>query len=85
MRELVAAVSVGIVGGEVIADLCYEEDSAAEVDMNIVMTESGKLVEIQGTAERKPFSQDDLNRMLDLAGEAIREIISFQKAALGLS
>jgi len=84
VRELVAAVSVGVVGGEIIADLCYEEDSAAEVDMNVVMTQSGKLVEIQGTAERNTFSRDDLNRMLDMADEAIRQVVLIQKAVLGL-
>jgi len=57
MRENVAAVSVGIVNGEPVLDLCYEEDSNAEVDMNVIMTESGKFVEVQGTAERQPFDR----------------------------
>src|SRR5213592_4005062 len=60
LRDFIAAVSVGIVGGEPMLDLCYEEDSRAEVDMNLVLTGSGRLVEIQGTAEGKPFSEGDL-------------------------
>ncbi|MFC1490135.1 ribonuclease PH [Candidatus Latescibacterota bacterium] len=84
MTELVGAVSVGVVDGKVNVDLCYEEDSAAEVDMNIVMTESGKFVEIQGTAEEKTFSRDVLNEMLDGAESAIKTIIAAQKETLGL-
>jgi ribonuclease PH len=84
MTELVGAVSVGIVDGKVNVDLCYEEDFAAEVDMNIVMTESGKFVEIQGTAEEKTFSRDILDEMLDGAATAIKVIIDYQKEALGL-
>ncbi len=82
MRELVAAVSVGIVDGEPMLDLCYEEDSRAEVDMNVVMTESGKLVEVQGTAERAPFSRVQLNMLLDLAEHGLKQIFSRQKEAL---
>ncbi|MPN55339.1 Ribonuclease PH [bioreactor metagenome] len=63
-------------------DLCYEEDSRAEVDMNVVMTESGKLVEVQGTAERAPFSRTQLNRLLDLAGSGLGKIFALQKAAV---
>lgn len=77
-----AAVSVGIVQGEPRLDLCYVEDSAAEVDMNIVMTEGGKLVEIQGTAERSPFSKADLEKLLALAEGGINRLISIQKEYL---
>lgn len=78
-----AAVSVGMVGGEPRLDLCYEEDSSADVDMNIVMTDGGRFVEIQGTAERDPFSREDLNSLLALAEKGIRELISLQKKHLG--
>jgi len=84
VRELVAAVSVGMVDGEVAVDLCYEEDAAADVDMNIVMTESGGLVEVQGTAEGKTFDRTSLSFMLDAAESAIGSIISAQKKALGI-
>ncbi len=77
--DYVAAVSVGIVDGEPLLDLCYEEDSSADVDMNVIITGNGKLVEVQGTAERSPFSRDELNVMLDLAGKGIDEIINIQK------
>ncbi len=73
-REGVAAVSVGIVDGVPMLDLCYEEDSAAEVDMNVIMTASGKIVEIQGTAEGKVFSRSELNDLLDLAEHGLKEI-----------
>ncbi len=85
VKELVAAVSVGIVDGAVTVDLCYEEDSSADVDMNIVMTSSGELVEIQGTAEKATFERRKLDEMLNAAEKAIRAIITIQKAALGLS
>lgn len=79
MKEMVAAISVGIVGSEYLVDLCYEEDSGAEVDFNVVMTESGRFVEVQGTAEQNPFSYEDLNQMLALAHQAIQELIKIQK------
>lgn len=79
VRDYLAAVSVGIVKGKPILDLCYQEDSAAEVDMNVVMTGSGEFVEIQGTAEGKPFSADNLNIMLDLAKSGIDSLIHMQK------
>lgn len=85
MKELVAAISVGIVNGVITVDLCYEEDSSAEVDMNIVMTSSGELVEIQGTAEGATFDRGKLNEMLDAAETTIYSISTIQKAALGLS
>ncbi len=77
--DFVAAVSVGIVNGELQLDLCYEEDSSAEVDMNIVMTGSGDLVEIQGTAEKHAFTRDQLNEMIDLAEKGIGELIKIQR------
>jgi ribonuclease PH len=78
----IAAISVGIVKGEVRVDLDYEEDSAAEVDMNIVATGDGKLVEVQGTAEHKPFERAQLDRMLDAGLHAIGQLVTLQKAAL---
>ncbi len=82
-RDLVAAISVGIVGGELLLDLEYQEDSKADVDLNIVMTGTGEMVEIQGTAERAAFSRRDLDAMIDMATEGIREIQTLQKKVLG--
>ena len=82
LRPPVAAVSVGIVGGEVVLDLPYVEDSKADVDMNVVMTEDGKLVEVQGTAEHGTFDRGQLNAMLDLAGAGIRQLAAAQRAAV---
>ncbi|AZQ13042.1 MULTISPECIES: ribonuclease PH [Shewanella] len=82
LKFLIAAVSVGIHNGEAICDLEYVEDSAAETDMNVVMTETGKIIEVQGTAEGEPFSHEELLTMLELAKHGIREIIDTQKAAL---
>lgn len=82
VRRSVAAVSVGIVGGEVRLDLDYEEDSTAEVDMNVVATGDGQLVEVQGTAEGKPFPRGDLDRMLDLALSGLQRLKALQEAAL---
>lgn len=82
LREYVAAVSVGLVDKELTLDLDYMADSSAEVDMNVVMTESGKLVEVQGTAEGEVFSRTQLNEMLDLAEKGIMELISYQKSIL---
>lgn len=84
LREPVAAVSVGIVDGEPRLDLSYEEDSQAEVDMNVVMTESGRLIEVQGTAEKEPFSRAQLDQMLDLASAGIRELCAAQRRTLEL-
>ena len=84
LRDFIAAVSVGIVGGEPMLDLCYEEDSKAEVDMNLVLTGSGRLVEIQGTAEGKPFSERELATMMELGKAGIRKLIAQQKRTLGL-
>jgi len=80
--DFIAAVSVGIIDNKVVLDLNYEEDSNAEVDMNIVMTGSGQLVEVQGTAEGKPFSKNSLGRMIKLAEKGIMELIEKQKEAL---
>jgi len=82
MKQLVAATSVGIVGGAPLLDLCYEEDSQAEVDMNVVMTEDGGLVETQATAEKGSYSREDLNRLLDLAAGGLQEIFAAQRAVL---
>ncbi len=83
VRDYVAALSVGIVDGEPRLDLSYVEDSTAEVDMNIVMTDSGKFIEIQGTAETEPFDRVHLQSLLDLAESGIKEIIDIQKSVLG--
>lgn len=77
--DSVAAVSVGVVNGCPVLDLCYVEDCKAEVDMNVVMTGSGKLVEVQGTAEGKPFGEDVLMRLLRLGKKGIRELTAIQK------
>jgi ribonuclease PH len=82
LKQLVAATSVGIVGGIPLLDLCYEEDSQAEVDMNVVMTEDGGLVETQATAERGAFSRAQLNEMIDLAEAGLKEIFAAQRAVL---
>ncbi|RZQ55602.1 ribonuclease PH [Pseudidiomarina tainanensis] len=82
LKGLVAAISVGMYEGNPVADLDYPEDSKAETDMNVVMTEAGKFIEIQGTAEGEPFSSEDMNAMLDLAKHAIRELMDLQKQAL---
>lgn len=78
----VAAISVGIIEGTAILDLAYEEDSNAEVDMNIVCTGSGKFIEIQGTAEREPFTREQMNEMLELAEKGINQLFTLQRYAL---
>jgi len=82
IREMVTAVSVGIVDGVAFLDLNYEEDSSAQVDMNVVATASGRLVEVQGTAEKEPFSREDLDDLLDIALDGIRQLTARQQAAL---
>ena len=82
LTDEVAAVSAGLVDGEVMLDLCYEEDSRAEVDFNVVMTGSGRLVEIQGTAEGEPFSREDLTALVDLASDGIGRLVEVQRGAL---
>ncbi|PLX40904.1 MAG: ribonuclease PH [Deltaproteobacteria bacterium] len=84
IAEPVAAVSVGLLGGKALLDLCYEEDSKALVDLNVVMTASGGIVEIQGTGEDRPFSRADMDKMLDLAEAGIKSLIALQQEALGL-
>ena len=83
LKDSVAAISVGMVGKNIHLDLNYEEDSRADVDMNFVMTGSGGLVEVQGTAERTPFRDNDLKRMTDIARKAILQLTRFQKKSLG--
>lgn len=82
IKDFLAAASVGIVNGTPCLDLNYEEDSNADVDMNIVMTGEGKFVEIQGTAEQEPFSHEEMGALLSLGKEGISELISLQKRAL---
>ena len=82
LREMVAATSVGIVDGNTLLDLCYEEDSRATVDMNVVMLASGGLVETQATAEKESYSRQQLNEMLDYAEKGIRELRAAQDAAI---
>jgi ribonuclease PH len=79
---MIAALSVGVYKGNAIADLEYLEDSDAETDMNVVMTETGKLIEVQGTAEGEPFSFEEMSEMLDLAKHGLRELFDIQKTAL---
>ena len=83
VRENVAAISVGIVDGQVLLDLPYVEDVAAEVDMNVVMTSEGEYVEVQGTAESQTFSRQLLNQQLDFAEKGIRELVALQNEVLG--
>jgi len=82
LTDSVAAVSVGMVGGQPVLDLCYEEDAGADVDCNVVMTGSGALVEVQGTAEGEPFSRADLDALLDLASAGIAELTKIQRDVL---
>jgi ribonuclease PH len=78
----VAAVSVGMYRGTPVLDLDYAEDSQAGSDVNVVMTDAGQLIEVQGTAEAAPFSRDEFNRLLDLGTQGVAELIQAQKAAL---
>ena len=82
MRQLVGSVSVGIHNGQPILDLEYVEDSQAETDMNVVMTEDGNFIEVQGTAEGVAFSRDELGQMLDLSEHGIRQLFEIQRVAL---
>lgn len=82
LKHLVSAVSVGIVEGKILLDLDYEEDANAEIDMNVVETEKGQLVEIQATAEKKPFSRKELSVLMSLADKGIKELIQIQKDVL---
>jgi len=83
VRDYVAAISVGVVNGKNYLDLDYSEDSKADVDMNIIKTGTGGFVEIQGTAEREPFSDKQMKAMLTLADKGIKEIVAIQKKAIG--
>jgi len=82
LKTQVAAVSVGIVGGDEMLDLCYQEDSRAEVDFNVVMTSEGKFIEVQGTAEGEPFSRQAMDQLMNLAQGGITELFQIQKAVL---
>ena len=82
VKDYVGAVSVGIVDGKLCLDLDYGEDSKAEVDMNIIMTGSGMLIEVQGTAEKKPFSKKELDKLISLAQEGIGELVNIQRKIL---
>ena len=83
IRDFVAAVSVGIVGGTPMLDLDYAEDSGCDTDMNVVMTGAGHFVEVQGTAEGHPFTREELSKLLDLASKGITELVKAQRSALG--
>lgn len=85
LKQGIAAISVGVYKGQPVLDLDYIEDSDCDTDMNVVMTEDGGFVEIQGTAEGEPFNRDAMNAMLDLASTGIKSLIKKQKAALGLT
>ncbi|MEE9583082.1 MAG: ribonuclease PH [Dehalococcoidales bacterium] len=82
LKSAVAATSVGIVGSYMLLDLCYDEDSSAEVDFNVVMTSKGEFVEVQGTAETKPFSKETIDSVLALAEKGIKQLFEAQQAAL---
>lgn len=84
IKEFVAAVSCGLHGDEVLLDLDYEEDSSARADTNFVLTESGKIVEIQGTAEGEPFAREQFEKLYALAQNAITDLIKLQKQVLGV-
>jgi ribonuclease PH len=83
LLDYLAAISVGKVGGDVMVDLAYTEDSSAEVDMNLVMTGGGRYVEVQGTAEQKPFDKKDLDEFLEFGWKGIQELIAMQKDLIG--
>lgn len=83
VKDYVAATSVGILDGNLALDLCYDEDSKAQVDMNIIMTGSGEFIEIQGTAERKPFNKEQMDAMLGMAKKGIEELFSIQRKFVG--
>ncbi len=85
VTDYLAAISVGIVDGKPVLDLCYKEDSAAEVDLNLVMTGSGKIVEVQGTAEGEPFSKAEMNKLIALGEKGIKALIKKQREILGKS
>jgi ribonuclease PH len=82
LKDFVAATSVGVVEGQVVLDLCYAEDSVADVDMNVVMTGGGKYIEVQGTAEDAPFDRAALDAMLQVASTGIQELVALQRRLL---
>lgn len=82
MKRLVSAVSVGILEGEALLDLCYVEDKDAEVDMNLVMTDQGEFVEVQGSGEEAVFTADQMNRMLELGRKGLEEIAELQRQVI---
>jgi len=82
IKDAVAAISIGIVDGKILLDLCYEEDSKADVDMNFVMTGSGKFIEVQGTAESEPFTRKQMERMAEIAQGGIKDLLKAQKRAI---
>lgn len=83
VKDFLAAISVGIVGEDAVLDLCYEEDSNAVVDMNVVMTGVGQFVEVQGTGEKHPFTREQLNKMLEIGEMGVNSLIDYQKDILG--
>ena len=83
LTGMVAAISVGVVGSDELLDLCYEEDHRCAVDMNVVATDKGKYIEVQGTGEQVPFDRNRLNRLLDLAQSGLDDLFKLQKSALG--
>ena len=83
LQDAVAAVSIGIIEGKILLDLCYEEDSKADVDMNFVMTGAGKFIEVQGTAEAAPFTRRQMERMAEIAQTGIKELLKTQKNVIG--
>jgi ribonuclease PH len=83
MRDYVAATSVGIVGNQALLDLTYQEDSSCEVDMNVVMTGDGRLIEVQGTAEHQPFTRAELDELLALASRGVEQLIALQRHLIG--
>jgi ribonuclease PH len=85
VTDYLAAISVGIVDGKPVLDLCYKEDSAAGVDLNLVMTGTGKIVEVQGTAEGEPFSKTEMNKLIALGEKGIKALIKKQREILGKS
>ena len=82
MREPVGAISVGLVNGKALLDLDYSEDHRAEVDMNVVMTEGGRFLEVQGTGETRPFDTTELHALLDLARDGVKQVLEVSRAAL---
>lgn len=84
LKGFAAATSVGIVDGEYLLDLCYKEDVNAQVDMNIVMDEEGQIIEVQGTAEKDPFTREEMDKFMDLAEKGINDLIEEQKKSVGL-